>query len=68
MKKLSDFKDQSIGNLENIKGGSKNKGEFVHTYVALLNWSSRDVYYDNNGNGKLDDDEVTSLSMVIARG
>lgn len=68
MKKLNDFKNQSIENLENIQGGSTRKGEFVHTHIVMFNLTSRDVYYDKNGNGMCDDNETSSLSLVVARG
>lgn len=68
MKKLNDFKKQSIENLQSIKGCSNSKGEFVHTHIVMFKITSRDVYYDKNGNGACDDDEAASLSLVVARG
>jgi len=66
MKKLTDFKDQNLENLENFQGGGK--GEFVHSYYKLFNLVSHDVFYDENGNGKLDEDnknEVASFNLSV---
>lgn len=64
MKKLSDFKNQSLENLESIQGG-KNKGKFVHSDGMLFNLVTQDVFYDKNDNGKLDEEELSSWTIVF---
>lgn len=70
MKRLNDFKKESVSNLESIQGGfTEKKGKFVSTdFITWFNWSVSDVFYDANDNGIIDNDEGKSLSIATASG
>ena len=68
MKKLSDFKKESVSNLDIIKGGNQSgKGEFVHTSFRFFNLLVNDAFYDENNNGVVDGEESKSFSMAYIK-
>jgi hypothetical protein len=61
MKKLEDFSTEIV-DLRSFNG----TGEFVHTGGKFFSSYINDTFYDDNGNGELDDDEAASFCLVVA--
>lgn len=68
MENLKKFRKQNYKNLKEIKGGLTGAGGgFVHTnYLVFGSTSVQDVFYDQNGNGKVDENERSSFSIARA--